>query len=97
MPTAYSETCFRCGTKAEYDSIDAKDQNSIYFTNDTHQIFVGDSEYSSTASTITKDPAQSDKGEEGRLYVNTVNGSLHAYVGGRWLTVYDPVSQGGTV
>lgn len=90
MPVAYSETCFRYGSKAEYDSLDSKDQNSIYFTTDTHQIFVGSSEYSATVSAISKNPTQAEKGVEGRFYINTSTGALFAYIGGRWITVYNP-------
>lgn len=87
MPVAYSETCFRYGSKAEYDSLKSKDQNSIYFTTDTHQIFVGSSEYSATVSSISENPSQSDKGIEGRFYLNTTTGRLFAYIGGRWISV----------
>lgn len=90
MPVAYSETCFRYGSKAEYDSLNSKDQNSIYFTTDTHQIFIGSDEYSATVSAISKNPTKAEKGVEGRFYINTSTGGLFAYIGGRWITVYQP-------
>ena len=89
MPSNYEQIAYRQGTKAEYLST-TPDPNSIYFITDTHQVYVGDKEYTTSALTIDHRPEATEKGEEGRLYVCTEDGSSFVYVGGRWVVVYDP-------
>lgn len=89
MPSNYEQIAYRQGTKEEYLST-TPDPNSIYFLTDTHQVYVGDKEYTTSALTIDHRPEATEKGEEGRLYVCTEDGSSFVYVGGRWVAVYDP-------
>lgn len=90
MPSAYSEVKYRQGTKPDFDLIQP-DENCIYFLVDTKQVYVGSSEYTKSAKTLSSRPSMEDVGEEGRLYVCEEDGSSFAYVGGRWVSVYDPL------
>lgn len=90
MPNLYSEISYRQGTASEYKSLQTKDPSSIYFLTDTHQIYVGDVEYTKSALTISSKPNVDDAGEEGRFYACTQDQSSYVYVGGRWICIYDP-------
>lgn len=52
------------GTQAKYDALTTKDENTIYFTTDTHRIYIGSIEFSrptecvSDLMFITSDDAQ---------------------------------------
>ena len=92
MPEAYAEISFRSISKIEYQGLSPVDENSIYFLNDTNQIFVGSKEYTTSALVIEKRPTQDDEGSEGRFYVCTEDGSSYVYIGHRWISVYDPTA-----
>lgn len=89
MPTTYSEVKHRHGTLEQYNSIQPE-PDSIYFITDTHQIFVGEQEYTKSALSLSVKPKDTDIGEEGRFYFCTQDGSSYIYIGGRWVVVYDP-------
>ena len=45
MPSANQNISFAYGLQANYNLIDSPDVNKLYFTTDTHRLFVGDVEY----------------------------------------------------
>ena len=89
MPSMYEQIHYRQGTKSDFLHI-TPDPNSIYFLTDSHQVYVGDKEYTTSALTIDHRPEADENGEEGRLYVCTEDGSSYVYLNGTWITVYDP-------
>lgn len=89
MPSAYSEIQYRQGTSEDYGKSE-HNPNSIYFLTDTKQIFVGDDEYTTSALIIDHRPTDADKGEEGRLYICTEDGSSYVYINNMWLSIFDP-------
>lgn len=90
MPTAYESLRHRTCTQSEYKALGSVDENSIYFLSDTHQIFVGSTEYTKSALAKESRPAEGEQGEEGRIYVCLEDGSSFAYVNGSWVALYDP-------
>ena len=45
MPTTDELVVVAYGTQSEYDALQTKDPNAIYFVTDTLRIYVGTSEY----------------------------------------------------
>lgn len=45
MPTIKNVVKFKFGLQTGFDRIDSKDLDSLYFTTDTHRLFVGETEY----------------------------------------------------
>lgn len=69
-------------TKNDYDNIDVKNLNAIYFLKDTQQIFLGDSEYTKTMGRLLAVPVSGDigvgtEGENGKLYYYLGNKSIY--------------------
>ena len=54
MPTTDELVVVAYGTQSEYDALQTKDPNAIYFVTDTLRIYVGTSEYYSTINAATK-------------------------------------------
>lgn len=89
MPTIYETVDYRVGTSEEYHSLSEPDTNSIYFLSDTKQIYIGSKEYTKSAITRTTRPSSDELGEEGRIYVCSDDGSTFAFIGGRWVSIFD--------
>lgn len=89
MPAIYESVHFRTCTIDEYKSI-VPNENSIYFVSDTKQVYVGSNEYTKSALTLESRPSLETEGEEGRIYICLEDGSSYAYIGGRWVVLYDP-------
>lgn len=47
------EVVFKSGTQANYDALTSKDDGTLYFTTDTHKIYKGGVEYTSSTSSST--------------------------------------------
>lgn len=83
------------GLYNSYAGLATKDQYQVYFTTDTHQIFVGDAEYTKSTKTLAAEPTSSTPGEEGCLYA--YNGNLYLYLNGAWTRVANVNDENGTV
>lgn len=88
------------GLFANYDALASKDQYQVYFTTDTHQIFVGANEYTKGTKQLTAEPTASTPGDQDRLYA--YNGSLYLCTGisggtYSWLRVANINDESGTV
>ena len=66
---------FSSGLLANYQALTPKDAGTIYFTTDTHQIFVGDAEYTKGTEVLASQPTDATVGETGKLYA--YNGALY--------------------
>ena len=63
------------GLYANYAALTSKDQYTVYFCTDTHQIFVGAEEYTKSTKALAGEPTTSTSGDIGRLYY--YNNSLY--------------------
>lgn len=88
------------GLFADYAALVSKDQYSVYFCTDTHQIFVGAQEYTKSVKSIAGVPTGTTEGDTGRLYV--YNGGVYlcsGQVGGeyQWTLVAETNASAGTI
>lgn len=88
------------GTYANYAALTSKSKYEVYFTNDTHQIFVGADEYTKGTKTLTAVPTAATAGDQDRLYF--YNGALYLCEGGtagnyKWTRVANINDVAGTV
>lgn len=75
MPSVNSAVLFKTGTKAQYDAATIN-ENYLYFTSDTHQLFVGSNEFTkSFGGTLNAEPSTATAGEIGKLYA--YNGNVY--------------------
>lgn len=76
MPTVNNPVLFKTGTKAAYDQATIN-ENYLYFTSDTHQLFVGSNEFTkSYGGSLSGEPTTATTGEIGKIY--SYNGSVYA-------------------
>lgn len=68
---------FRTGTYAEYLKVSLKDPNSVYFCEDTQQLFVGEIEYTRTLGETADKAYPGDKGAVAYKHANTSSGNPH--------------------
>lgn len=76
---------FLYGTKANYDTLAAKDSNTLYFLTDTLQIFKGTDEYTKTAKLVSSLPTTGQV--QGVIYINTTDFSMHIYNGADFVPI----------
>ena len=76
-------------TSAQYNALETKDTNALYFLSDTNRIFKGSAPYSHPIELVTEFPAT---GLVGTLYVNTTTKEGKAWNGTTWITVQLAVS-----
>lgn len=103
MPTTNAIIKFKAGTSTNYAALANYDDNTLYFLTDTHQLFLGNVEYTkSNNNTLTAIPTSATKGEYGQLYYCTANTSL--YVCGKtegvatiWTRVANINDKNGTI
>lgn len=69
-----AQITFNRGTYAQYNT-STKSANGLYFCTDTHQLFVGENEYTKSTKTLNAEPTSSTAGDLGRLYA--YNGNLY--------------------
>lgn len=69
---------FKFGTFDEYTSAEPKEQDALYFTTDTLQLFKGDKEYSKPAKLVDELP---ESGVVGEVYVVKATGATHVWDG----------------
>ena len=79
---------------------ETRNANTLYFCTDTHQIFLGDSEYTKGTKVLNAEPTSATEGDIGRLYA--YNGSLYlcSAVSGStytWVRVANVNDEVGTV
>lgn len=81
-PTANASILMKAGLYEGYANIAAKDANTIYFCTDTHQMFLGDDEYTKCGGTIATAPKSGvagtgTVGEHGKMYYCTADATLY--------------------
>ena len=57
MPMNNSDVAVEFGNQRDYDSLANKNPNAVYFTTDTHRIYVGDDEYTNDNNPDAYDPS----------------------------------------
>lgn len=70
---------FAYGTKANYDGLQVKNNDTLYFLTDTLQIFKGASEYTKSCKLVSTLPESGQV--QGIIYVRTSDFTLHVYNG----------------
>ena len=88
------------GLYSNYADLASKDQYQVYFTTDTHQIFVGSEEYTKSTKTLAAEPTEATPGDAGRLYA--FDGALYLCSGASgstytWTRVANINDKAGTV
>lgn len=87
------------GTYEHYAALASKSQYEVYFCTDTHQIFVGDEEYTKGAKVLSAAPIDgTTSGDQDRLYA--YNGALYLCTNAAtktWLRVANINDTAGTV
>ncbi len=68
---------FRTGTYAEYLKVSPKDPNSVYFCEDTQQLFVGAVEYTRTLGDTADKAYPGDKGAVAYKHASMTSGNPH--------------------
>lgn len=74
---------FAYGTKANYEGLQVKDTNTLYFLTDTLQIFKGASEYTKSCKLVSTLPESGQV--QGIIYVRTSDFTLHVYNGASYV------------
>ena len=70
---------FAYGTKSNYDGLQVKNNDTLYFLTDTLQIFKGASEYTKSCKLVSTLPESGQV--QGIIYVRTSDFTLHVYNG----------------
>lgn len=83
-----TKVLFKVGTKSEYESLGSRDNSTLYFLSDSHQIMKGDSDF--TSSVILVESLPNSGQIQGKLYIAGTTGSI--WTGSSWKTVFsEPV------
>ncbi len=80
----------RYGTQAQYDALETKNSNYLYFTSDTHKLYKGTVDYTDNLIQVATVPAT---GVAGKIYFETSTGCVKAYIGNAWEVISYPISQ----
>lgn len=74
---------FVAGTAAKYAALTSHDANTLYFLEDTHQLYKGDTAFTQLFEVVTTDPTVGDSGtaKRGVTYVNTTTGRVTYFNG----------------
>lgn len=74
-----AEVKFNYGTKANFEALEAKDNDTLYFLTDTLQIFKGAVEYTKSCKLVSTLPGSGQV--QGIVYVRTSDFTLHMFNG----------------
>lgn len=80
-----ADVTFLFGLEAEYNAVESKDSNTLYFLEDKHKIMKGDIDF--TDSVIFVDTFPSANQIQGKLYISGKTGKV--WVGSGWNTVFE--------
>lgn len=88
MASTYAQI-HRVGTQEQYDALETKNPNYLYFTSDTHKLYKGGDDYTDAfASTTTV----GETGVAGKIYLESSTGQVKAYVNNSWNTISYPIA-----
>ena len=90
MATTSYNQIHRFGTQAQYDALETKNANYLYFTSDTHKLYKGTIDYTDSLISVSAVPAT---GVAGKIYFESSTGQVKAYVNGSWEVISYPISQ----
>ena len=79
-----AEVKFNYGTKANFEALEAKDNDTLYFLTDTLQIFKGAVEYTKSCKLVSTLPGSGQV--QGVVYVRTSDFTLHVFNGTSYIT-----------
>lgn len=78
------------GSLAQYNGLEVKDENTLYFITDAQKIYKGDKLFS--GGVFTAVPSFPESGEINTLYVNTTDGSVKYWNGASYQEVVKPTA-----
>ena len=78
------------GTSAQYEAILQKDPNSLYFLQDTQEIYKGETSFTQSVVMIDQLP---QKGAQGKVYIDNTTLEGKVWTGDAWKTVIQPVAK----
>ena len=90
MATMTYPKIFMHGVQANYDALQKKDANVLYFCTDTKKIYKGDIDFTDSVIIAAKKPETNIV--TGKLYVLADTGTVEVYAGGAWHVVSYPVA-----
>jgi hypothetical protein len=82
-------TILKYGTQANYDALDTKSSDVLYFCTDTGKIFKGSIDFSNNVIVVASKP---DTAVAGKLYVIADTNTVEVYAGGKWVVVSYPTT-----
>lgn len=85
MPSASGLIQFKYGLQTNYDKLETKDANTVYFATDSQRMFVGDTEY--TRPVLTGTSAPTIDSPLNTLFYNTSSKTLYTNTADGWLTI----------
>ena len=88
MASTYAQI-HRYGTQAQYDALETKNPNYLYFTSDTKKLYKGADDYTDSLMTTSTVGAS---GVAGKIYLESTTGQVKVYVGNAWKTISYPMS-----
>ena len=78
-----AEVKFRYGSKTNYEALETKDANTLYFLTDTLQLFKGTKEYTKSWTMVSSLPTTGQT--QGIIYIRTVDFTLHIWNGTEYI------------
>ena len=75
-----AKVLFKYGTQAQYDELEVKDTNALYFITDANRIYKGEDEVASNDIIFTNEVPTTDTAFDGILYIAYVDGKYSLYV-----------------
>ena len=76
-------------SSASYNALPVKDDNALYFLNDTREIFKGEVSYTESVIMVVDFPAV---GARNKLYVKKSDLEMKVYDGTSWISLSKPIS-----
>lgn len=79
------------GTSAQYEAVLEKDANSLYFLEDTQEIYKGDKSFTQSV-VLLEDDTFPPKGAQGKVYIGGTTLEGKVWDGETWKTVIQPIA-----
>ena len=84
-----SQILFYTGTQAQFNGLQSKNENALYFLTDVHKLYKGSTLFTQTVEVVTSFP---DSGVQGVIYVKSGTYETRQWNGTAWVTLALPVA-----
>lgn len=82
-----SQILFYTGTQAQYDSLQTKNEDALYFLTDVHKLYKGDTLFTHAVEVVSSFP---DRGTPGVIYVKNSTYEARQWNNNTWATLAPP-------